>query len=229
MYAADLANERPPSTSEDVHFTRAFVRAVVEEFSSPGDVVLDPFAGYGTTLLVSEELGREPVGIEVLSERANIIRARLGSAATVIVGDARRLDRLGLGTVDLCLTSPPYMNRFDHPQNPLTAYTTVDGDYATYLAELLDIFLAVKRHLRGHGHLVINAATIRTGDVVTPLAWDITHMLEPHFDFQGETYLRWDQSPGFINGDYCLVFRKGQNASDVGTSSKKVAERWQDE
>ena len=36
------------------------------------------------------------------------------------------------------------MTRFDHPQNPLTAYTTSDGDYETYLAELLDVFLAVR-------------------------------------------------------------------------------------
>jgi DNA modification methylase len=207
MYAADLANERPPSTSEDVHFTRAFVRAVLDEFSSPRDVVLDPFAGYGTTLLVSKELGRQPIGIELLPERAATIRARLGSMGRVIEGDARMLDRFDLGTVDVCLTSPPYMTRFDHPQNPLTAYTTLDGDYETYLAELLDVFLSVKRHLRPHGYLVINAATIRSGDLVTPLAWDIAHMLRPHLDFEGETYLRWDQPPAFISGDYCLVFR----------------------
>ncbi|MEZ5096160.1 MAG: DNA methyltransferase [Nocardioides sp.] len=30
-------------------------RAVIEEFSTAGDVVLDPFAGYGTTLVVSAE------------------------------------------------------------------------------------------------------------------------------------------------------------------------------
>ena len=107
----------------------------------------------------------------------------------MIEGDARQLDRFGLGAVDVCLTSPPYMTRFDHPQNPLTAYTTLDGDYETYLAELLDVFLAVSRHLRTDGYLVINAATIRSGDLVTPLAWDIVHMLRPHLDFQGETYL----------------------------------------
>ncbi|MFZ2015427.1 MAG: DNA methyltransferase [Nocardioides sp.] len=207
MYTADLANERPPSASENVHFTRAFVRVVLEEFSSPGDVVFDPFAGYGTTLLVGKELGRQPLGIELLPERASSIRARLGPVGRVIDGDARMLDRFGLGAVDVCLTSPPYMTRFDHPQNPLTAYTTSDGDYQTYLAELLDVFLAVKRHLRPHGYLVINAATIRSGDFVTSLAWDIVHMLRPHLAFQGETYLRWDQPPAFICGDYCLVFR----------------------
>jgi DNA modification methylase len=126
----------------------------------------------------------------------------------VVEGDARDLDRYTLGTVDLCLTSPPYMNAVDHPQNPLTAYTTLDGDYPRYLAELLDVFLAVKRHLRGGGYLVINAANIRTGDVVTPLAWDIVHALRPHLGFRGETYLRWDRPPETVSGDYSLAFQK---------------------
>ena len=36
MYAADLANERTPSTSDAVHFTRAFVRAVFGRVLVPG-------------------------------------------------------------------------------------------------------------------------------------------------------------------------------------------------
>jgi DNA modification methylase len=208
MSADDLRAERVDSGSEDVHFTRAYVRGVLEEYSARGDVVLDPFAGYGTTLLVSEQLGRTPIGIELLPERAALIRTRLGSQAQVVAGDARELDRFGLGPVDLCLTSPPYMNAVDHPQNPLTAYTTPDGEYSTYLAELLDVFLAVKRHLRWGGYLVINAANIRTGDVVTPLAWDIAHALRPHLTFRGETYLRWDRPLETVSGDYSLVFQK---------------------
>jgi hypothetical protein len=58
MSVDDLRAERVDSTSEDVHFTRACARAIVEEYSALGDVVLDPFAGYGTTLVVSEQLGR---------------------------------------------------------------------------------------------------------------------------------------------------------------------------
>jgi len=208
MSADELQAERVHSASEDVHFTRAYVRAVVEEYSAPGDVVLDPFAGYGTTLVVSQQLGRTPIVIELLPERAALIRARLGSKGRVVEGDARELDRFGLGTVTLCLTSPPYMNAVDHPQNPLTAYATLDGDYAGYLDELLDVFLAVKRYLRCGGHLVINAANIRTGDVITPLAWDIVHALRPHLTFRGETYLRWDRPPEAVSGDYSLAFQK---------------------
>lgn len=208
MSAADLEAERPSSATDSVHFTQSLARAFIEEFSSAGDVVLDPFAGYGTTLLVGLQLDRRPIGIELEPERVAIISERVGSAARVIEGDAREMDRYGIGPVDLCMTSPPYMNAVDHPQNPLTGYATLDGHYPTYRKELLGVFLAVERHLRPGGHLVINAANIRTGDAVTPLAWDIAHDLSPHLSFRGETYLRWDRPPPFVSGDYCLVFQK---------------------
>ncbi len=40
------------------------VSLLIELFSNPGDVVLDPFAGVGTTLLCGRALGRYTVGIE---------------------------------------------------------------------------------------------------------------------------------------------------------------------
>jgi DNA modification methylase len=208
LYVDYLVRELTDPVSEEVHFPEALVRAVVEEFSAIGDTVLDPFAGYGTTLVVSEAMGRSAIGVELLPRRADTTRRRLGPSSTIHVADARRLDELALGTIDLCLTSPPYMSAVDHPQNTLTAYTTMDGSYPTYLAELTNVFVTVISHLRVGGHLVINAANIRTGNVVTTLAWDIAHALKPYAAFRGETYLRWDRPPAMFSGDYCMVFQK---------------------
>ena len=93
MTAAELVRERPPSAAEDVHFATSLVRTVVEEYSKPGDVVLDPFAGYGTTLVVGQALGRVALGIELLGDRVELARARLGPGSRVFEGDARNLDR----------------------------------------------------------------------------------------------------------------------------------------
>ncbi|MDZ5620349.1 DNA methyltransferase [Nocardioides sp. HM23] len=207
LSADDLRAERPGSATEDVHFPEALARFVIEAHTAPGAVVLDPFAGYGTTLVVSEQLGRQPVGVELLADRVALIRQRVRPETRVIQGDARQLDDFGVGAVDLCLTSPPYMSAIEHPQNPLTAYSSLDGHYPTYLEELVKVFLAVDRCLRPGGVLVINAANIWTGGVVTPLAWDLTHGLQQHLTFCGETYLRWDRPPEFTSGDYCLTFR----------------------
>ena len=43
-----------------------------------GGVVLDPFCGTGTALLVARELGRRSVGIDVAAEYLELARVRLG-------------------------------------------------------------------------------------------------------------------------------------------------------
>lgn len=48
-------------------FSPSFVRAAIEAFSSPGDVVLDNHAGGGTALVEAIALGRDAVGIDISS------------------------------------------------------------------------------------------------------------------------------------------------------------------
>ncbi len=50
---------------------------LVEAYSQPEDVVLDPFAGSGTTLVAARQLGRKCVGIELDSRYADTARLRL--------------------------------------------------------------------------------------------------------------------------------------------------------
>ena len=49
---------------------------IILSSTSPGDVVLDPFAGSGTTLVVSEQLGRKSIGIEIDEHNVEIIKNR---------------------------------------------------------------------------------------------------------------------------------------------------------
>jgi site-specific DNA-methyltransferase (adenine-specific) len=45
----------------------------------PDGVVLDPFCGTGTTLVVARELGRRGVGIEIAAEYVTLARRRLSA------------------------------------------------------------------------------------------------------------------------------------------------------
>lgn len=203
---AELVSERVAGADEDVHFTESVATAVVETLSAPGDVVLDPFAGFGTTLAVADRLGRRAIGVELLPERVAACRQR-APYATVIEGDARGLHRLVDEPVDLCLTSPPYMTANAHPQNPLTAYELLDGDYGTYLHDLTDIGETLRRLLRPGGHLVLNVANIRHQDHTTLLAWDVAHAVGRVLPFVAETVVCWDSLPHDLTGDYLLTFR----------------------
>ncbi|MYB92415.1 site-specific DNA-methyltransferase [Candidatus Poribacteria bacterium] len=50
---------------------------IILSSTNPGDVVLDPFAGSGTTLVVAEQLGRKSIGIELDSQNVALIENRL--------------------------------------------------------------------------------------------------------------------------------------------------------
>ena len=50
---------------------------IILSSTNPGDVVLDPFAGSGTTLVVAEQLGRKSIGVELDKVNVKIIEERL--------------------------------------------------------------------------------------------------------------------------------------------------------
>ena len=49
---------------------------ILESFTNPGDIVLDPFLGSGTTLLACRKTGRIGLGFEINPEYESIIRER---------------------------------------------------------------------------------------------------------------------------------------------------------
>ncbi len=205
LRAADLLAERPEGTADDIHFTEALAASVIGHASKPGELVLDPFAGYGTTVLVAERLGRRAIGIELVPEHLEIARHRTVGRVRLIEGDARELSRFVDEPVDLVFTSPPYMVSTDHSQNPLTGYATDDGDYLVYLAELGLIFAQVAILLRPGGQLVLNVANvIGTDGSVTPLASDVAAIVDRHVPLLGVTTLEWDEPPAGLDGDYLL-------------------------
>lgn len=55
----------------------ALLERVIQASSNPGDVVLDPFCGCGTTIDAAEKLGRKWIGIDVTQLATSLIKSRL--------------------------------------------------------------------------------------------------------------------------------------------------------
>lgn len=55
----------------------ALLERIIQASSNPGDLVLDPFCGCGTTVAAAQKLGRRWVGIDITHLAINLMRTRL--------------------------------------------------------------------------------------------------------------------------------------------------------
>jgi DNA modification methylase len=69
----------PASNTSARHYAtypEQLIRPIIEACSKPGDLVLDPFAGSGTTCKLAIALGRQALGIDLNPEYAALAEKR---------------------------------------------------------------------------------------------------------------------------------------------------------
>lgn len=92
-------------------FSPAFAGACIEAFSEPGQIVLDPYMGGGTTVLEAMIRGRRAVGSDINSLSVFVARAKLSQLtnrearaikdwSTEVVPAIRCFDTVGFGSPD---------------------------------------------------------------------------------------------------------------------------------
>ena len=74
----NLAKER---TGYPTQKPLALLEPLVRAHTNPGDLVLDPFCGSGTTLVAAVRCGRRAIGIDASEEAVRVARGRLAAEA----------------------------------------------------------------------------------------------------------------------------------------------------
>lgn len=150
-------------------FSFTDVSRLVRFFSKPGETVLDPFVGVGSTLKACALEGRRGIGFELNPRYAGLARERIekevrsllhtDAEQEVLEGDSRTLAKqLAPDSVDFVVTSPPYWNilhKEDHKANQERKEHNLDTRYSDdprdlgniesyddFLANLVDILSA---------------------------------------------------------------------------------------
>jgi DNA modification methylase len=203
--------------NDDVRFSDSFAEYFIGCFSKPGDIVFDPFAGYGTTLYAAERLGRRAFGMEYLPERVDFIKTNLNFSENILCGNALKLHEIKIPRIDFVLTSPPYMQKINHPEYPFAGYEITGQGYGDYLSDIVKIFKQVKAKLKIEGYAVVEVGNLLIDDIFTPLAWDIARAIGSVLSFKQEIIIDWqrDTVPAYGFGydhSYALIF---QNTSVI--------------
>lgn len=82
----DFARAAPlaPGSKERIGYPTQKPIALLAELitiaTRPGDIVVDPTCGSGTTLVAAQQLGRRAIGIDISNDALSTARARLGSS-----------------------------------------------------------------------------------------------------------------------------------------------------
>ena len=101
---------------------------VLQRYSQPGELVVDPMCGSGTTLDVARDLGRRARGFDLVPRRPDIEPA-----------DARKLP-LEDRSVDLVFVDPPYGDHIDYSDDPrcVGKRSALDASYFREMRKVLD-------------------------------------------------------------------------------------------
>jgi len=76
-YVSRVCGTFKERTGHPCQMPEAVLERIIHVSSQPGDLVLDPFAGSGTTLAVAKRLGRRYLGVELSEAYASKIEERL--------------------------------------------------------------------------------------------------------------------------------------------------------
>jgi DNA modification methylase len=191
---------------------------LIEIFTKKDDVVLDPFMGSGSTLVVAKDKGRKAIGCDVNPRFVILAKRRLSQQRLVQQGivesevycdDSRNLLKyVKPSSVDFVLTSPPYWNIHNRKRTAdykeARPYSDLDtdlgniDDFNRFMNELQSVFEGAYVALKHGKRCVVVVMDIRLGSKFIPFHIDVIDMMRK-VGFILEDIIIWDRKQEYSN------------------------------
>ena len=159
---------------------------MIQRYTEPGDLVLDPMCGSGTTIDVCSEEQRRVIGYDINPVRPDIIQ-----------NDARSIP-LDEASIDMVFIDSPYGDNVDYSEHPenIGNLSAEQDDYYDALAEVAEELYRVLKPGKALGWLIGDQWVKRR---FTPVGFNIYTMLT--------------DGVGFIPVDAICVTRRNQSSN----------------
>ncbi len=147
-------------------------------YTRPGDTVLDPMCGSGTTLDVCTDLDRKGAGFDLAPSRPGIVQA-----------DARKLP-LPANSIDFAFLDPPYSTHVEYSDDPRCIGKLdsggEDGGQAYYRA-MNDVLAEVDRVLKDRRYMALYVSDSfkkfkgKPGGALMPIGFELFAIMAQHW------------------------------------------------
>ncbi len=156
-------------------------RNVILRYSTEGDLVLDQFAGGGTTLVEAKLLNRNIIGVDVndvalerCREKIDFEHEGANGKVSIYKGDARKLDFIEDESIDLICTHPPYADIIQYSED-------IENDLShlnmkAFLPEIHRVAEESYRVLKKDKFCAVLMGDTRKNGMVQPLAFETMTM-----------------------------------------------------
>jgi hypothetical protein len=214
------------------------LKKLIETYSSPGDVIFDPFLGNGETLEVCHTLCRNGISfspkIEIVTKIDKEIKSLEKQLQLTAYGSRQiskqllfkaNLENLNyswqqydLPKVDLIISFLP-----SWPSLIRWAKEFYPGHSVSPLGIIENILLSIKEKIKDGARIVLLAENSWSHLGHHPFAWQLTQQLKPHFTFKGEKICCIERMQSKISETtpdhkYLLIFRNHLEKQDGGDS-----------
>ncbi|MCK9425108.1 MAG: DNA adenine methylase [Ignavibacteriaceae bacterium] len=212
-------NEEERKLKHPAIFTIKLVSKLIDTFCKPsGGLILDCFAGSGTTLIAGLKKEKDVIGFDLSSEYKKQFIKRATQSYNInsygledkyLIADSRHLSKkIELESVDLCITSPPYWDILNRQRTADLKESKNYSDkledlgniesYDTFIDSLKSVIEEVSKVVKPKGYFIVNVMDLRKKDKFFPLHIDIARIAQ-ETGFSFEDLIIWDRQQEYNN------------------------------